>query len=224
MRAFRPFISCVALLSLAGSASAKNVFVNDVKVDGLSNQTFRNVDVVFDENGDVRIIARGYKISTVESDPKPEKPAAPSTSTPSSTPSTAQPTPGATQGGHRFYIATMQPPGRTGTAQWDIDVYINQTFVRKFRSKDPEPVFEISRFLKPGPNVVHFTAKKEEGERLSTSPNDFFELVIGDGEMRAGQVMMNRITSYKRTAAEVGGFNSETTLNVASVAAPASAQ
>ena len=157
----------------------------------------------------MRITAKGYKITSSE-------PA----SLPSSAPSGGGgggAAGGAVQSGeHHFYIATMQPGGRTGMAQWDIDVYINQTFVKKFRSKDPEPISDITRFLKPGANVIHFTAKKEDGERLSASPNDFFELVVGDGEMRAGQVMLNRITSYRRTAAETGQFNSETTVNLAS--------
>lgn len=188
----------------AASAHARtpSVYINNVKVDGLAGQTLTNVDVTFDEHGDVRITAKGYKVQSSE----PEKPAATS--------------PVSAASGHRFYIATMSPPGRTGMAQWEIDVYINQTFVKKFRSKDPDPIFDITRFLKPGANVIHFTAKKEEGDRASTSPNDYFELVLGDGEMRAGQVMLNRISSYRRTAAESGTFNSETTLDLAPGAAP----
>lgn len=190
-----------ALLALSASPAAARtpaIYINGVRVDGLTGQTLTNVDVTFDEAGDVRITAKGYRVQSSEGD-KPAPPtAAPSTAT-----------------GHRFYIATMSPPGRSAMAQWDIDVYVNQTFVKKFRSKDPEPIFDISRFLKPGPNVIHFTARKEEGERLSTSPADYFELVIGDGEMRAGQVMLNRISSYRRTAAESGTYNSETTLDLA---------
>ena len=180
-------------------AKVPSVYINNVRVDGISNQTLQNVDITFDDGGDIRITAKGYKITASE----------PVTPPPPATP------PPALSTAHHFYIATMQPPSRSGAAQWDVDVYINQVYVKKFRSKDADPIFDITRFLKPGANVVHFTAKKEEGERQSVSPNDYFELVVGDGEMRAGQVMLNKITSYRRTAAETGQFNAETTLNLA---------
>ena len=83
-----------------------------------------------------------------------------------------------------------------------------------FRSKDAEPIFELTRFLKPGANLIHFSAAKEPGPRTSLSPTDYFELVIGDGEMRQGQVMLNKVTSFRRTAAETGTFDAETTLNL----------
>jgi hypothetical protein len=198
MRSHLALALLAPLLAAPAAARPITVWLNDVRLegtDGLRGQTFTNVDVRFDEAGDLRIVAKGYKISQSQ----PATPTGPAT---------------ASAGAHRFWIASMQP--RQGAAQWDIDVYINQTFIKKFRSKDAEPIFEITRFLKPGTNTIHYKARKADGERVSASPTDYLELVVGDGEMRAGQVMLNRITSYRRTAAESGSFDNEATLELAS--------
>jgi hypothetical protein len=191
------------LLALPSPAAARtpSIYINDVKVDGLRGQTLTSVDVLFDDNGDIHITAKGYKITALDA-PKSAAPA----------------TPQAT--GHHYYIATQQPPGRDGVAQWDIDLYVNKVYVHRFRSSDAEPLFEITRFLKPGTNTFHFTPRKEGGDRRSNSPNDYFELVVGNGEMRAGQVMMNKLTAYRRTAAESSAEDSETTLELATPGSP----
>src|SRR4051794_18939818 len=116
-----PVVLSLLVTASTASARAPSVYINNVKVDGLTGQSLTNVDVTFDEHGDVRITAKGYKVQSSEA----EKPPAGAAVTASA--------------GHRFYIATMSPPGRTGMAGWEIDVYINQTFVKKFRSKDPDP-------------------------------------------------------------------------------------
>ena len=202
------------------SAKAPAVYINDVRVDGLSGQSFKAVDVVFDDNGDVRITARGYKIAVMDQPVTPPgsgSAAAAVAHAPTASAGTTTAVIGGQTGaagptsGH-FFIATVQP--RPGAAQWEIDVYVNQVFARRFRSKEAEPYYEISKYLKPGPNSIRFLARKEPGERISTSPTDYFELVIGDGESKGGQVMLNRITSYRRTAAEEGTFNAETILTV----------
>src|SRR5437773_7382155 len=83
----------------AAFARSPSVYINNVKVDGLSGQTLTGVDVTFDANGDVRITAKGYKITSSE-------PASP----PSSGGGGGGAAGGAVQSGeHHFYIATMQP-------------------------------------------------------------------------------------------------------------------
>jgi hypothetical protein len=194
-------LSAFAVLALSQPASARppSVYINEVKVDGLRSQKFTGVDVTFDENGDVRIVAKGIKIA-VDSGAQ-AKAAAPA--------------------GQHFWIAPMQPAGRQGQAQWDVDVYVNRVYVHRFRSKDAEPIFELTRFVHPGENVIRFVPHKEEGDRRSTLIGDFFDLVVGDGEMRAGQVMLNKITSYRRTAAELSASDEESVLNIAGPPAPA---
>src|SRR5438128_2322433 len=128
-----------ALVALPAAARPIAVHVNNVRVDGMKGQTFSDAEVRFDESGDIYITAKGYKVSAVEANP-PQAAAAPPAA-------------------HRFYIATVQP--RPGATQWDIEVYINKVYVKRFRSRDPEPVTEITRYLHPGENVVHFQARKE---------------------------------------------------------------
>lgn len=207
---YRLAIAVSVGLGLAGAAHAQRgmaVYLNDVRLDGgeLRGQTLTGVDVRFDDNGDIRIIAKGYKI-TAESAAKPATPA-PAQNKPGTVTATAPAT------ARRYFIAT-QPQGRVGAAQYDIDVFINMVFVKRFRSKDPDPMLEITKFLHPGQNTIRFQARKEQGERISSSPTDAFELVIGDGEMNAGQLMLSRIASYKRTAAETAAFNTDMTLEL----------
>src|SRR5579883_218451 len=205
MRLLTRSILASLFVSSAALARPPSVYINDVKVDGLHGQTLSNVDVVFDDNGDVRITAKGYKVTKL--DPTP--------ATPAPQQAAVAPTPAAAPAAHHFYIATMQPPGREGAAGWDVDVYVNQVFVKRFRSKDPEPIYEITRFLKPGANTLHFTPRRDDGEHRSVSPSDYFELVVGDGEMRAGQVMLTKISSFRRTAADTAPTDAETTLYLA---------
>ena len=58
------------------------------------------------------------------------------------------------------------------------------------------------RYVKPGTNSIHFQARKEAGERISASPADVFELMLGDGDLNKGQLMLNKTGSYRRSAAE----------------------
>ncbi|MSP61636.1 MAG: hypothetical protein EXR72_15140 [Myxococcales bacterium] len=192
-------------LSLEGRAAAEprpSIFINDVKVEGLRGQRFTSVDVLFDDRGDLRIIAPGYRVTTVDSNSAPALAAA----------QKAAAATAAAKEGHRFYIATVQP--KVGAAQWDIEVHINQVFVKKFRSREAEPLHEITRYLRPGANLIHFTARREEGDLRSHAASDWFELAVGEGTEVKGQMSLQKLTSYRRTAAETGTYNGESTLQV----------
>jgi hypothetical protein len=175
-------VACVLGTVAPAFARAPAIYINDVRADGIKNTTLSGVDIRFDDNGDIRITAKGYNVTQAL------PPASPN-------------------GGKQYFIATVQP--HIGAAQWDIDVFINKTFVHRFRSKDAEPVFEITRYLKTGTNVIHYQATKQAGDRTSTSPNDYLELVVGDGDVHQGKVTVNKMATYRRTAAETGTFTSE---------------
>jgi hypothetical protein len=193
-------IATLALWSPAARAQNVSVWLNDVKLDPGSarNLTLNNVDVMFDASGDVHIIAKGYKVSS-KTDATATAAAA----------AAAQPS-----ASKRFFITPMQPQGRTGASQWVVDVYVNQFYVHQFRSKDPEPFFEITKWMKVGTNTIHFDAKKEAGDRISSSPTDYLDLVIGFGELAQGQLMLTKLNTYRRTAAETGGYKSDMTLEL----------
>lgn len=195
---------CCLLATLAASPAAwaqprcTAIYLNGVKLEGgeLRSQALTAVDVKFDAHGDLHITAHGYKVTA-------EPPADGKSHAATTTPAPFK---------RRYYIAGQQP--HIGAAQWDMEISVDNQHIKRFRSRDPEPVFEITRFLKPGINVLHIRATKEPGARISTSPEDYFELVIGDGEMRAGQLVLHRIAGYRRTAAEVGSYQADITLEV----------
>lgn len=212
LRLMVPLSLAAPILALPSLSLARSpaVYINGVRVDGLTGQSLTNVDVQFDEHGDVRITARGYQVKSSEED----------ATTPSAAASPSAPAVSAGSGARRFYVASVWPAGRAGMAGWDIDLYVNQAFVRKFRSRDPEPLLEITRWLRVGANSLRFVARREEGQRASNSPADFFELVVGDGESRAGRVLLNKLGAFRRSAAESGTLSGELNLTVAALAPP----
>ena len=86
-----------------------------------------------------------------------------------------------------FLVAQTNKPGHV---QYDVDVYINRTWIRKIRSRDSQVVFKVNRYLKVGKNVVNFAATKNFGNtaRLSNSPSDFIRILIGTGTKGGGTV------------------------------------
>src|SRR5262252_11060379 len=157
----------ILLAARLAAAQAVNVYLNDVKLDrgSVHDVTLNGVDVRFDERGDVHIVARGYKITAT----------------------TVSQTVTPPLGGRHYYLVPS-PQRRNGAAQWDVDVYINQTYVHRFRSRVPDPYVEVTRFLHAGANSVTFVAQKEPGPRGSTSTDDVFELGIGRGELDGGRL------------------------------------
>ncbi|HEX2574192.1 MAG TPA: hypothetical protein VH877_31890 [Polyangia bacterium] len=223
-----------------------HVYLNDLRLEGgeLRGQTLTGVDVRFDDNGDIRILARGYRITadspgavptSVPPSAQPHAQAAPplaaqTTSSPpaavapvppqappppaAAAPSTPTPASVAPIQGKRYYIAPT-PQTRPGAAQYDVEVFVNGMAVRKFRSKDPEPFLEITRWMRPGAlNTIRLVAHKEPGPRLSTSSADVFELILGTGELQGGQLLLEPLQRYRRTAAEVNDFNTEMTIDL----------
>ncbi len=182
------------LLLFATTASAKGVFLNGVNIDGVVNQKFENVTVVIDDKGNVLIAAKGYEVQAVP---------------PKTSPATSAVAPGPVTKRY-FLVSEIAGPGM---AQYDIDVFVNSVWIKRFSSSDPQAqtVAEITRHLHKGKNTVHFTATKVMGEqRKSASPQHYIKIYIGEGNMGGNNVMIdNPLLEYKRDASETQNFADE---------------
>jgi hypothetical protein len=178
-----------------GLAHAAAVYINGVRVDGAVNLKLSGVDVQFDAAGDLWISARNYKVEAHQG------PAA------RATPPVAPP-PRAVR---RYYLQVAHH----GDAQWDIDVFINDSFVRRIGSREAPAPIEVTRLMHMGENRVRMRAVKQEGPRTSISESDFLEVTLGEGTPQAGgEVAVDKFYSYRRTAAEAGLFTNDATVTL----------
>ena len=185
----------IGLLLFCSTALAGSVYLNGVKIDGVSNQKFEKVTVRIDEKGNVLIEAPGYAVKQVEGAP-PEVPA-PTTDTISK----------------HYFLVTEQ--NVIGMSEYDVDLYINSKWVRKLKSNEDQIVSDITRNLVPGKNQVMFIAKKVAPEaRKSLSREHFFKILIGEGTMSGDHVMIdNPVVKFERTAADNNDTSQEFSLN-----------
>lgn len=181
----------VALLFLSGSALAGSVYLNGVKIDGVTNQKFEKATVRIDEKGNVLIEAPGYAVKQLEGGAA-ETPA---------------PATGVIQ--KQYFLVTEQ--NVVGMTEYDVDMYVNSKWVRKLKSTEDQIVTEITKSLVPGRNTVMFIAKKNAPEaRKSLSPQHFFRIIIGEGTMSGDHVMIdNPVVKFERTAANTDDVTKE---------------
>ncbi|GHG92056.1 hypothetical protein [Comamonas sp. JC664] len=224
------FTSAVAAATLALApfgAFAGSVFLNGVKIDGVTNQRFEKATVRIDESGNVHIDAPGYaaRVTTV-TPPAPAAPPAQAPSAPGTPPAQGAPTAapaakvptapppssGPARLTQRYWLVTEQPvPGMTG---YDIDVFINSKWLRKLRGNEDQVVMEVTRSLQPGANTVTFIARKgPAGDARSSSPGHVFRVIIGEGNEGGGNVMIdNPLIRFQKTAADTQDATQEFTL------------
>ena len=190
----RTALVAMGLLAASAPLSAKSVFLNGVNIDGVANQTFENCSVEIDAQGNIHIKAKGYQVQAQGTQPAP---------------------PPVTTGNgvltRRYWIVTEKNfPGMT---QYDVDVFINSVWVRRLTADEEQVVFEVTKYVKPGNNVIHFTASKNMGAtRKSHSPHHYFKVIVGEGNVGGDNVMIdNPLLEYKRTAAESRTFNDDFT-------------
>ncbi len=168
-------------------AHAADVFVNGVKVDGMTNQDFSDAKVRFDEKGDVHITVPGIKIHFEDDAPPPaaaQRKAPPLDKT-------------------YWLISNQTNPGST---QYIIDVHINGTFVTRATSKSTKPLtLNITKHLVKGENTVVFSAVKNlQGDRKSFDPSDTLSVLIGEGQAQGQQITIERtLTRYRRNASQL---------------------
>ena len=190
-------ITALLLVCAATSAQAGSVSLNGHNIDGVTNQTFQNCTVVIDAYGNVNIVAEGYSVGGANGA---------ATGSAEAVPQGANVGKPAT---HRYWVVTEKKPGQT---QYDVDLYINGKWVRKFLDDERHSVLEVSKYLKIGPNKVMFIARKSIGPkgRISQAPKDYFRIIIGEGKLGGRNVMITKtLVDYKRTAFEMGDRKEE---------------
>ncbi|MGI5861764.1 MAG: hypothetical protein ACOX6T_06855 [Myxococcales bacterium] len=185
----------LAIALLPSQVLAASVYLNGTKVDGiLVNQKMEKCSVEFDAKGDVRLDCPGIAI-------KFEGGQAPTTDESA----VAQLT-------KKYFLVTEQAV--RGATEFDIEVYINSKFIRRFKSDEEQYVGEITEHLVPGKNKVTFVARKKAGEaRRSFSPEHFFRVIIGEGNASGDRVMIDdAVITFQKTAADAQDSSNEFSL------------
>jgi hypothetical protein len=195
---FRILAAFVLLCASAAPALARDVYLNGVKLDSsvvITSQTFPSCEVQIDAKGDVYITAKGFKIE-----------ARPSAGGGGSAPATPAPPAELTK---RYWLVSKQP--RKGQAQYDVDVFVNGKLVKRVRAQDDPVILDVTKSVRPGVNEVKLVAVKHMGDkRLSSSPTDTLEVILGEGSAAGGTVSITRtVVTYVRTAQETKNFSDD---------------
>lgn len=178
---------------VSGSALAGDVFINEVNVEGLTNQNFEKVNVRIDEKGNVHIDAPGYSVKRVTLAETNKAPAPEAVIS------------------HKYFLVTEQ--NVLGMTEFDIDVFLNGKYLRTLTSSETQLVSEVTKYLKPGKNTVALSAKKhlenKDGPK-STSKAHIFRVIIGEGVVNAEQVVIEKqLVTFVRSAADSSDVTQE---------------
>lgn len=224
-RALAPFAAAALLLGALPASAGGAVFLNDVPVDGLTDQRFEKATVTFDAQGNVRIEVPGIQVKSLGLIPAkpaaPARPAAAPTLGPQSgtvvpnrgSVAVVEPAPAAPTGSLQKQYLLVTEQSVSGMAGYDIDVFVNTRWVKKLRSTDEQIVLDLTRYLQPGPNKLLFAARKLAGERKSFSPSHRFDVTVGEGSVGGDHVMIdNPLLTFRRTAADTDDVSEEFSL------------
>lgn len=195
----RSIFLAICILLGAAPAFAGSVYLNGTRIDGVTNQKFENVTVEIDAHGNVHITAKGYAVQGPQVGAKAN---GQKTTGPVGQPPTK-----------RYWVVTEKIPGKT---KYDVDLYVNGKWVRKFLDDEKHTVLEVTSFLKTGPNRLVFRAKKNMGEAPTgvQSAKYYFRIVVGEGKQGGRNVMITRtLVDYRRTAIETKDFSDEFVLS-----------
>lgn len=192
-----------ALLATAAlpTRSEAAVYLNGTNVDNaVINAKMERCTVTFDGKGNVLIDAPGYQVQSVQG------------TNGSAPPTSPAPAAGGSITKKYFVVSEQSMPGMV---QYDINLYVNSKWVRKFRSDDEQVVSDITQFVRPGPNKVLFVAKKNlVGPRRSFSPEATYRITVGEGEATGDKVVIdNPLVSFKRSADQSEDTSQEFALN-----------
>jgi hypothetical protein len=107
-------------------------------------------------------------------------------------------------------VTQLSPEGRSG---YDVDVYINNIWIRKVQNAEGQVVMEITRLLNPGKNMVKLAAIKTRGAPSAPATRGQLSIILGEGVAGGNNVVIDRpIIEYRRQASEDDAFVNEYTL------------
>lgn len=175
--------ACLGLLCLAGPAAARSIYLNGVKIDGLTNQEFKGATVRIDATGNIHIEAKGYSVKKLGGG----DPAATAAGPPVEE--------------SYWLVSTETNPKKV---QWDVEVYIANKLVDTIRWDGGQVVKEVTPYLIAGNNQVHFRARRNLSQpRISFSPADKLTVIIGEGSKQGSSVVVTKpLVTFVRSAAD----------------------
>ncbi len=149
-------ILLIFLLPFSAMAET-TVTMNGIDITGIYGQKFTNVSIEFDNNGNIIIDAPQYHL--VDQNSKPTDPTATKVVMPSAD-TIPKPTPAAPQiqtlpnsDAPTYLIGSFNYPGLLG---YNIDVYINHTFVKTILQGEAQTLTNISSYLHKGNNIIEY--------------------------------------------------------------------
>lgn len=126
------------VFTVLGVLTAKDVFLNDVKVSGMKNRKLENCTVIFDEEGNIRIKAPGVKVVAEEEKKKEEK----------------------KESIKYFVSVALDAEERKQSLQ----VFVNGDAVGKVKPGDKTSLWEVTEFMKNEKNTVTLMSSPEKKE------------------------------------------------------------
>lgn len=210
MKAYLCVTTIVFLVAGAVSPAAaedRRIFLNGVELTGidLRNQRFEAATVRFDASGDLHITAKGFDIKKQPVSKRATPPEPARTGGAPETP--ARP---ADLAGGRFYVIARPADGNVASP-YRISVYLNKQLVDVFEPTGSPIAVDVTEHVRAGKNQVRFVARPAQprkGTRRSSSPEDRVEIVLGQGSLKKGTVMIRAsLLEYARNASETRRFD-----------------
>ncbi len=168
------------VLLLSYPLFAGSIFLNGVKIDGVRDQEFKSVNIKIDKDGNIHISAPQYIVKTEEA--QQNKPVQP------------------TQAKSYFFVTQISKDGRAG---YDIDLFINETWIKKITNKDDQVVMDLTKYLQNGKNKIRLTGIKAKDVVTDTMSAGFTEIIIGEGISGKNNVVIDKpLIDFKFLARE----------------------
>lgn len=193
--------AAVSMASPAVADADRKIYLNGVDLGDVDvrNQKFHGCSVTFDAKGNLHITVKGFKIGKRSTGKTTAK----------TTPRSSSNNRVTTRSAGRYFVVSKA--STTRPVPFNVWVYINNRVVRRIGPDSGMTAVDVTSWVKNGSNTIQFVAKhdvKIAGKHKSFSPTDKMEIVLGQGHISKGMVVIRSPhIEYKRTAAERGSYN-----------------